>query len=519
MNRDWWILIPCIIILIACVIALSVMRFAKSTNTTEYLAPDFETMFRQMTANDNILLTAEKPFQVMSTTHVQPSTQAYTVNDSVSTIQPVVANTVIGFVFVPTQSIDITHVQILARCVLETKTVLRQVSLFDRTSQEFFGGASVNLQTAIVNSEGFYTIPLDTIVSLQAGRAYVIVTQAVPLDVIVLNTATTGVRFVNSIQFQTGAQTSNSGTVAFPLEFPTAMGVFVGFQFRRSKLLDESLPVFGVEPANGGIATSPPSYLNGLITSIPSTGTSLLVQPGVASNQTDTVTIVLPLPTRIDITKNGLNGLDTGTLAANTWYYVFAVSSDSSSLPSGCLLSLGRTTPLLLPNGYVNYRRIGSVKTIATDVLLLPMQQENKGRRRTTFYTGDEVPRQVVTDGLTTDAFVPVSITSAPPTASEVSLGVRGRMDVHTPFDTTTPINAVVTIRPVFDITQSSTLGIPNMNETYGQINLPLSNIAQQYVEYRLYAQPGTGGSVPNSEEPFEKFYIDIFTIKYVEVL
>ena len=518
MNRDWWILIPCIVVLVACVVALSVMRFGKNNATTEYLAPNFATMFKQMTANDNIKLTPTKPFRVTSTKHIVPSMPAFTVENSIGSSQVMTSNNVIGFVFVPNSKIEVTHVQILASCVLNTKSVPRQVSLFNQNTQDFLGGTVIDLKTSIVDANGFYTTPLGSQITLEPGTSYVIVTQSVPFDFVVSNTFGINVQFVNLIQLQTGALTQNATDVAFPQTFPADVAFFVGFKFLEAPLINTATTVFGVEPSNGGVATSPPSYMNGLIASIPSFGTSILVQPGVASNQTDEITIVLPLPTRIDVTKNGLNGLDIGQLGANRWYYIYVVSSDSSNLPTGCLLSHGDIMPQKLPDGYVNYRRIGSAKTNQGE-LFIPMQQENKGRRRTTFFTGDETLRTVITDGVATDDFVNTPVLSVPPTTTDVVFGVRGRMDVHTQFDTTTPVNAVVSMRPLFEPQQITTLGIPNSTETYGQINVHMSNVAKRYIQYRLFAQPGTGGSVPNSDAPFEKFFIDVFVVKYVEIL
>lgn len=52
-------------------------------------------------------------------------------------------------------------------------------------------------------------------------------------------------------------------------------------------------------------------------------------------------------------------GLDTGTKAINTWYHCFAISKTDGT--SDFLFSLSATAPTM-PSGYVNKRRIGSIR-------------------------------------------------------------------------------------------------------------------------------------------------------------
>jgi hypothetical protein len=61
----------------------------------------------------------------------------------------------------------------------------------------------------------------------------------------------------------------------------------------------------------------------------------------------------------IDITRNGANGLDTGSVAANTWYSVWGIHNGSTKAG---LLSVNETSPNL-PSGYTFSARFGWVKT------------------------------------------------------------------------------------------------------------------------------------------------------------
>ncbi len=70
-----------------------------------------------------------------------------------------------------------------------------------------------------------------------------------------------------------------------------------------------------------------------------------------------------PSATIVNGSVNGLNGLDTGTLAANKVYAVFAIADEAGYNASGFLLSLSLTAPVMpngvFPSGYNSWRRIG----------------------------------------------------------------------------------------------------------------------------------------------------------------
>jgi hypothetical protein len=61
------------------------------------------------------------------------------------------------------------------------------------------------------------------------------------------------------------------------------------------------------------------------------------------------------------ITSAGANGLDTGTVAASSWYYVFIIYNPTTQTIAG-LFSLSATAPTL-PNGYTHFTRVGTVRT------------------------------------------------------------------------------------------------------------------------------------------------------------
>lgn len=71
-----------------------------------------------------------------------------------------------------------------------------------------------------------------------------------------------------------------------------------------------------------------------------------------------------------DLTVSGLNGLDTGTGAANSWYYVWVISNGSTT---GSLFSLSSSSPTM-PGGYTFRKLVGAVRTDGTSNLLKFMQ-------------------------------------------------------------------------------------------------------------------------------------------------
>lgn len=166
-------------------------------------------------------------------------------------------------------------------------------------------------------------------------------------------------------------------------------------------------------------------YINGLHLTTNST-TAINVVAGSARDATNQDDIVLAANTVLSISSNGVNGLDTGTVAANTFYYVFVIGSSLganpeinnitqvSTMASGSnilngtvisegtvsqptwsvnnnyqpvtLLSLSSSAPLL-PEGYDMFRRVGAILTDGTPHVLSFWQEETgNGTNRKMWY-------------------------------------------------------------------------------------------------------------------------------------
>lgn len=66
----------------------------------------------------------------------------------------------------------------------------------------------------------------------------------------------------------------------------------------------------------------------------------------------------------IDSAASGANGLDTGTVAASTWYSVWVIYNPATATTAG-LLSISATSPTL-PSGYTYKARVGWIRTDGT---------------------------------------------------------------------------------------------------------------------------------------------------------
>ena len=168
-------------------------------------------------------------------------------------------------------------------------------------------------------------------------------------------------------------------------------------------------------------------YVNGLGIAPGTTTTRIALSAGAARDSTNVADIVLASDAIIIATNTGANGLDTGALAASTFYYVYVIGSSLSANPeinidkqysllaSGTtvlngtvvaegqvtpqpaytvannlqpagLLSLSATAPTL-PTGYDMFRRVGAVLTSGGSVFLPFFQdQSNDGVNRKMWY-------------------------------------------------------------------------------------------------------------------------------------
>lgn len=107
-------------------------------------------------------------------------------------------------------------------------------------------------------------------------------------------------------------------------------------------------------------------YFNGLgISNNASTpNTKLDIAAGTCLDSTATYQLSSTATITINAATNGLNGLDTGSLAASTVYSVYLVADPVTQQATGAMISTSSTP--LLPFGYSAYALIGYITTDAS---------------------------------------------------------------------------------------------------------------------------------------------------------
>jgi hypothetical protein len=124
-------------------------------------------------------------------------------------------------------------------------------------------------------------------------------------------------------------------------------------------------------------------YVNNL--QVTRTGnTTVLMQAGQCRDSTDTVDITLSTATTCDLSGTGANGLDTGTIAASTFYYIYIINASIGNYSPAVLASLSSATPTL-PFGYDSFRLI-DVQLTDGSSHLLPKQVIGNGNARQTMW-------------------------------------------------------------------------------------------------------------------------------------
>jgi hypothetical protein len=108
--------------------------------------------------------------------------------------------------------------------------------------------------------------------------------------------------------------------------------------------------------------TIPRNYINGLTLSTAGASTTMAIAAGVAADSTNAVMMTLAAAisktTASWAVGTGNGGLDTGTIANNTWYHFYEIRRPDTGVVD-VLFSLSASSPTL-PANYTQFRRIGS---------------------------------------------------------------------------------------------------------------------------------------------------------------
>jgi hypothetical protein len=116
---------------------------------------------------------------------------------------------------------------------------------------------------------------------------------------------------------------------------------------------------------NIGLASVLRGYLNGLVLSTAGSSATFSVASGVANDSTFadfmTLSSAISKTTSAWAVGTGNGGLDTGSIAASTWYHAYLIKRTDTGVVD-VLVSLSASAPTM-PASYTLKRRIGSMKT------------------------------------------------------------------------------------------------------------------------------------------------------------
>jgi len=102
----------------------------------------------------------------------------------------------------------------------------------------------------------------------------------------------------------------------------------------------------------------------------PNTQVDVTASEAVMSDNSGKAIRATSVSLTINCATTGANGLDTGSLGASTWYYVFLISDGTNTRG---LMSLSSTAPTM-PESYTYKKRIGAMRTNGSSILVSTIQ-------------------------------------------------------------------------------------------------------------------------------------------------
>lgn len=162
-------------------------------------------------------------------------------------------------------------------------------------------------------------------------------------------------------------------------------------------------------------------YINGLTISV-ATDETLSISSGQCRDSNDVMDIVIggdPLngqattaPVTLNYAVTGVNGLDTGTIAASKVYAVYAIGDSRYYQAPATIMTLASNSAPLMPFGYDSYRLIGYAVTDSSSDFLPAYISGNNNYR---LFTYDVPAATAITAGNATSYTAVVLTTLVPP--------------------------------------------------------------------------------------------------------
>ena len=182
---------------------------------------------------------------------------------------------------------------------------------------------------------------------------------------------------------------------------------------------------------NDPIYSLPHLYISGMNISIAST-TVLAIAPGQCRDSNDNIDMPISFPNLqgttypatlfqnylppifINSAVNGVNGLDTGTIAASTQYAIYVIGDSRGYNQVAALISLTSNPGPLVPFGYDSYRLIGFIETDGSMHFVYATHEPQSMSSSLSYYLQPAV--SVLSGGAAT-TFTAVDVSSAVPSA------------------------------------------------------------------------------------------------------
>lgn len=226
---------------------------------------------------------------------------------------------------------------------------------------------------------------------------------------------------------------------------------------------------------------SPWKYANGLQLSNDATTPDEIIDVSTGACMDSTGVYQIEVTTALTASNivSGINGLDTGTVAASTLYAVHVIADPVTQQAEGLLLSLSTTAPLL-PFGYSVFKLIGYVRTNGSSDFLKGYWTAGNSSRRTFVY--DAPIATAVTAGAATSytavslaTFVPVLENTPVSVAYSFTPGAASRVLNFTPGNGTG--NAATITGQVVSVVVSGNISVfARVTSSVPEIDYKVSN-------------------------------------------
>lgn len=166
--------------------------------------------------------------------------------------------------------------------------------------------------------------------------------------------------------------------------------------------------------------------------------TKVDVSAGQCRDSTDSIDLVVSSGLTVDATVTGYDGLDTGSLAASSFYKLFAIGDSSNFNPEGFILTLASNSYPVMPYGYDSYRLIGFMLTDGSSHFL-PFYMSTSAATGNYRYVQYDAPIAVtVTASGTSATYSAMDLSVAVPSVNFEKVKIYAKWDPNAAGDTLT---------------------------------------------------------------------------------